>query len=107
VKRFAGREDVFLIDRIMPRREVTSLIEVCDCFVSLHRAEGFGLGPAEAMSLAKPAIVTNWSGSVDYMTADNSIAIDYALVKLGQGLRAVTKRIRRGRNPTSNRPLTG
>ena len=80
----AGREDVFLIDRIMPRREVTSLIEVCDCFVSLHRAEGFGLGPAEAMSLAKPAIVTNWSGSVDYMTGDNSIAIDYALVKLGQ-----------------------
>jgi glycosyltransferase involved in cell wall biosynthesis len=80
----AGREDVFLIDRIMPRREVTSLIELCDCFVSLHRAEGFGLGPAEAMSLGKPAIVTNWSGSVDYMTADNSIAIDYALVKLGQ-----------------------
>jgi glycosyltransferase involved in cell wall biosynthesis len=80
----AGREDVFMIDRIMPRNEVTSLIESCDCFVSLHRSEGFGLGPAEAMSLAKPAIITNWSGSVDYMTADNSIAIDYELVKLGQ-----------------------
>ena len=80
----AGREDVVLIDRIMPRNEVTSLIEACDCFVSLHRSEGFGLGPAEAMSLAKPAIVTNWSGSVDYMTADNSIAIDYEIVKLGQ-----------------------
>ncbi len=80
----AGREDVCLIDRIMPRNEVTSLIEACDCFVSLHRSEGFGLGPAEAMSLGKPAIVTNWSGSVDYMTADNSIAIDYRLMKLGQ-----------------------
>lgn len=80
----AGRDDVFIIDRIMRRNEVTSLIESCDCFVSLHRAEGFGLGPAEAMSLARPAIVTNWSGSVDYMTADNSIAIDYELVKLGQ-----------------------
>lgn len=80
----AGRDDIVLIDRIMPRSEVTSLIEACDCFVSLHRSEGFGLGPAEAMSLAKPAIVTNWSGSVDYMTADNSIAIDYELVKLGQ-----------------------
>ena len=80
----AGRENVFIIDRIMNRAEVTSLIKVCDCFVSLHRAEGFGLGPAEAMSLAKPAIITNWSGSVDYMTPDNSIAIDYELVKLGQ-----------------------
>jgi len=80
----AGRENVFIMDRIMNRAEVTSLIKVCDCFVSLHRAEGFGLGPAEAMSLAKPAIITNWSGSVDYMTPDNSIAIDYELVKLAQ-----------------------
>lgn len=79
----AGRSDVFVIDRIMNRAEVTSLIKACDCFVSLHRSEGFGLGPAEAMSLGKPAIITNWSGNVDYMTADNSIAIDYKLVKLG------------------------
>ena len=79
-----GRDNVFLIDRIMDRAEVTSLIKACDCFVSLHRSEGFGLGPAEAMSLGKPAIITNWSGNVDYMTADNSIAIDYELVELGR-----------------------
>lgn len=80
----AGMENVILIDRIMDRAEVTSLIKACDCFVSLHRSEGFGLGPAEAMSLAKPAIITYWSGNVDYMTPDNSIAVDYKLVKLGQ-----------------------
>ena len=80
----AGLENVFILDRIMTRAEVTSLIKACDCFISLHRSEGFGLGPAEAMSLGKPAIITNWSGNVDYMTADNSIAIDYQLVKLGQ-----------------------
>ena len=80
----AGRKNVFVIDRIMPRAEVTSLIKACDCFVSLHRSEGFGLGPAEAMSLAKPAIITNWSGNVDYMTPDNCVAIDYKLVKLGR-----------------------
>ena len=80
----AGRENVFVIDRIMNRTEVTSLIKACDCFVSLHRSEGFGVGPAEAMSLEKPAIITNWSGNVDYMTPDNSIAIDYKLVQLGQ-----------------------
>jgi glycosyltransferase involved in cell wall biosynthesis len=79
-----GRENVFVIDRIMNRAEVTSLIKACDAFVSLHRSEGFGLGPAEAMSLAKPAIITNWSGNVDYMTPENSIAIDYELVKLDQ-----------------------
>ena|GEM_PF-704999 len=77
-----GCENVFVIDRLMNRDELTSLIDACDCFVSLHRSEGFGLGPAEAMSLGKPAIITNWSGNTDYMTADTCIPIDYELVKL-------------------------
>jgi glycosyltransferase involved in cell wall biosynthesis len=80
----AGGDNVFVIDRLLTRAEMTSLIDACDCFVSLHRAEGFGLGPAEAMSLGKPAILTNWSGNTDYMTGDNCIAIDYKLVELGQ-----------------------
>ena len=79
-----GRKNVFVIDRVMSRPEVTSLIKVCDCFVSLHRSEGFGLGPAEAMSLGKPAIITNWSGNTDYMTADNCLPVDYELVQLGR-----------------------
>jgi glycosyltransferase involved in cell wall biosynthesis len=79
-----GTQNVFVIDRLLSRDELTSLIDAADCFVSLHRSEGFGLGPAEAMSLGKPAIITNWSGNTDYMTADNSIAIDYKLVKLGR-----------------------
>jgi glycosyltransferase involved in cell wall biosynthesis len=78
----SGSENVFVIDRLLSRDELTSLLAACDCFVSLHRSEGFGLPPAEAMSLGKPAIVTNWSGNVDYMTADNCIPIDYELVKL-------------------------
>ena len=78
----AGWKNVFVIDWLMNRDELTSLIETCDCFVSLHRSEGFGLGPAEAMSLGKPAMVTNWSGSTDYMTAENCISIDYELVRL-------------------------
>jgi glycosyltransferase involved in cell wall biosynthesis len=80
----AGDESVVVIDRPMDRDEINSLLKACDCFVSLHRSEGFGLGPAEAMSLGKPAIITNWSGSTDYMTADNCIPIDYKLVELGR-----------------------
>jgi len=80
----AGHDNVLVLDGSMDRDEVTSLIKACDCLVSLHRSEGFGLGPAEAMSVGKPAIITNWSGNTDYMTDDNSIAIDYELVSLGQ-----------------------
>ena len=78
----AGWGNVVVIDRLLDRDELTSLLDACDCFVSLHRAEGFGLPPAEAMSLAKPAILTNWSGNTDYMTPDNCVAIDYQLVRL-------------------------
>ena len=47
---------------------VRSLIRACDCFVSLHRAEGFGRGLGEAMSLGRLALGTGWSGNVDFMT---------------------------------------
>jgi glycosyltransferase involved in cell wall biosynthesis len=79
-----GWSSFVVIDRLLNRDELASLLDACDCFVSLHRSEGFGLPPAEAMSLGKPAILTNWSGNTDYMTADNCIAIDYELVRLGR-----------------------
>jgi glycosyltransferase involved in cell wall biosynthesis len=77
-------DNVIVRDSPMDRDQITSLIKACDCFVSLHRSEGFGLGPAEAMSLGKPAIITNWSGNTDYMTADNCLPVDYELVQLGR-----------------------
>ncbi|MEK6325033.1 MAG: glycosyltransferase [Acidobacteriota bacterium] len=77
-------ENVYMLRRVLTGDEVTSLISHSDCYVSLHRSEGFGLVPAEAMSLGKPTILTNWSGNTDYMTKDNSIGIDYELVKVGK-----------------------
>ena len=80
----AGRNDIHIINKIFARDEIDSLIAACDSVVSLHRAEGFGLVPAEAMSLGKPVIITAWSGNVDYMTPDNCAAIGYKLVPLGR-----------------------
>lgn len=77
-----GCDNVYVIEQILPREELDSLISLTDCFVSLHRSEGFGLGPAEAMSLGKPVVVTNWSGNTDYMTPDNSAGVGYELVRL-------------------------
>jgi len=39
----------------------------CDIVLSLHRSEGFGLVPAEAMLLGVPVVGTDWSGNVDFM----------------------------------------
>ena len=74
--------NIRLIHQTRTRSEINSLLTNIDCYVSLHRSEGFGLGPAEAMCLGKAAIITNWSGSTDFMTPDNCMAIDYRLVEL-------------------------
>ncbi len=78
----SGYKNIYVLNRMMAREEIDSLLACIDCLVSLHRSEGFGLIPAEAMSLGKPVILTNWSGNTDYMTADNCIGIDYKLVRL-------------------------
>lgn len=79
----AGYTNIYLIHETLSREYVNALINSIDCFVSLHRSEGFGLGPAEAMYLGRPVIGTNWSGNVDFMNAKNSCVVDYHLVHLG------------------------
>jgi glycosyltransferase involved in cell wall biosynthesis len=74
--------NVFVIDRTLSRQDTYNLEAVCDCFVSLHRAEGFGLGLAESMFLGKPVIGTNWSGNRDFMNPTNSCPVNYQLVSL-------------------------
>jgi len=64
---------------------VRSLITACDCFVSLHRAEGFGRGLGEAMALGRLAMGTNWSGNTDFLNPSNGLAINYELVPLQDG----------------------
>lgn len=83
-KDIQGYENIHLIDRLLTPEELRSLLKITNCYVSLHRSEGFGLVPAEAMSLGKPVIVTRWSGTTDYMTGDNSVGVGYELVRLGR-----------------------
>ncbi|MET1081390.1 MAG: glycosyltransferase family 4 protein [Pseudomonas sp.] len=71
-----------LIDGYLDRNTLNNLMNACNCYVSLHRAEGFGLPIAEAMYLSKPVIATPWSGNVDFMNPENSVPINYTLVEL-------------------------
>lgn len=79
-----GDERISIVNRVMPRDEMYGLISVCDAFLSLHRAEGFGLGLSEAMLLGKPVIGTGYSGNMDFMNRENSCLVDYKLIPVGQ-----------------------
>jgi glycosyltransferase involved in cell wall biosynthesis len=76
-------KNIYVIKETLSRDETNALIKVTDCYISLHRSEGFGLGLAEAMYLGKPAIGTNWSSNIDFMTSSNSCLVNYELINIG------------------------
>src|SRR5436305_469366 len=80
-----GRPDIHVIDRSLTGDEKDALMAACDCYVSLHRSEGFGLTLAEAMAMGKPLIGTGYSGNVDFMNEDNSFLVDYEMTLVGPG----------------------
>lgn len=69
-----------VVDAELPRDRLIAMIRSADCFVSLHRSEGFGRGPAEAMLLGKPVILTNYSGTADFADESCALPVEYDLV---------------------------
>ena len=70
---------ITIISETLSRGAVLDLYRACDCFVSLHRAEGFGRGIAEAMLLGKPVVVTGFSGNMDFTTPGSAALVDHRL----------------------------
>jgi glycosyltransferase involved in cell wall biosynthesis len=81
----AGRPDVVVLDQSLSPGEMAALMEAADCYVSLHRSEGFGLTIAEAMLRGKPVVATAYGGPRDYLSPANSFPVDYTLVPIGEG----------------------
>ena len=71
---------IVIIDESFSSNEVHGLISVSDCYVSLHRSEGFGFGMAEAMMLRVPVIATAYSGNVDFTSEATAYSVRHRLV---------------------------
>jgi glycosyltransferase involved in cell wall biosynthesis len=80
-----GRDDVVVVDGYFDVGEKDSLIAACDCYVSLHRSEGFGLTLAEAMSYGKPVVATRYSGNLEYMDDTNSYLVGHQFSEIPEG----------------------
>ena len=76
----AGCRNIRLETRTLPRADSHALTACADIVLSLHRSEGFGLVPAEAMLLGRAVVATGWSGNLDFMDADSAALIGYRLV---------------------------
>jgi len=78
----SNRKNIKIISEHLDKSDIFSLIASSDCYVSLHRSEGFGLTIAQAMYAEKPVIATSYGGNIDFMNGDNSFPVKYKLIPL-------------------------
>jgi GT2 family glycosyltransferase/glycosyltransferase involved in cell wall biosynthesis len=77
-----GAENVLVIADKLSDADMALLRAACDCFVSAHRSEGFGLNIAEFMALGKPVIATDYSGNLEFFDESVGYPIAYRLVEV-------------------------
>ena len=65
-----------LINRTFVYDELLTFKKAADCYISLHKSEGWGFGMIEAMALEIPVVATNYSGNLEYCSNDNSWLVD-------------------------------
>jgi len=76
----AGAPNIRFETRLLPAADSHALTRCADIVLSLHRSEGFGLVPAEAMLLGRPVIATDFSGTTDFLDSTNGVPIPYRLI---------------------------
>jgi FkbM family methyltransferase len=81
----AGDERIELLERYLSVAELDELYSASDCYVSLHRSEGFGLTVAEAMARAMPVISTDYSSTPEFLNARVGWPIPYRMTTVPPG----------------------
>ncbi|MEG4065913.1 glycosyltransferase [Microcoleus sp. Pol11C2] len=78
----ANNSNIKHLDGYLSKNKLNGLLYSCDCYVSLHRCEGFGLTMAEAMFYGKPVIATGYSSNTEFMNVGNSYLVKYKLIQI-------------------------
>jgi glycosyltransferase involved in cell wall biosynthesis len=82
LRELADAGNIQILNETLTRSDTLALLNCADSYVSLHRAEGLGLGLAESMLLGKPVIATAYSGNMDFMNADVAHLVNYQKVPI-------------------------
>ena len=95
------RPDIHFLTGDLSSEDMHRLIASCSLVLSPHRAEGFGLPLAEALTAGVPVLATAWSGNVDFMADMPDLMIDYSLVPVRDAYRIYRVRGQRWAEPES------
>lgn len=77
--------NVKVISDVLSEEDLAALIALSDVVLSLHRSEGLGMVPAEAMALGKPVVMTGWSSTRDFTPYHAAALVGYRLIPVKQG----------------------
>lgn len=79
----AGSNRGWIVDnRRLSRQEMPAIYHAADGFAALHMGEGFGLTPLEAMATGLPCVVTDATGTQDFVRPDTGypVAVDRGMI---------------------------
>lgn len=75
---FAERDPrILIMNETLAYEDLLALKAASDCYISLHRSEGWGFGMIEAMNLKVPVVCTGYSGNMDFCSAETCWLVDY------------------------------
>jgi hypothetical protein len=78
--RFAAPAPVRLVTTVLCEGDLDALHARGDCYLSLCRAEGWGIPPFDAAAWGNPVVITGFGGQTAYLAADGAFLVDYDLV---------------------------
>lgn len=81
-----GRADIVLLDGTVSGAQRDALLSACDCLLSLHRSEGYGLPLAEAMAIGKLVLATAFGGNMEFMDQNSSYPVSWTHTPVGEGV---------------------
>lgn len=76
---------IVVMNETLSYRDLLRLKCGSDCYVSLHKSEGWGFGMIEAMNLRVPVVCTAYSGNMDFCSDETAWLVDYEERALRQG----------------------
>jgi glycosyltransferase involved in cell wall biosynthesis len=80
VKQFRNPARIVTITDTLTDEQMTQIHRRSDCYVSLTRSEGWGMGAFDAAAHGKPVIITGFGGQLDYLPPEHAYLVDYQLI---------------------------
>ena len=78
-----GITNIQIAAQTLPRADLHALMAASDIVLSLHRSEGFGLVPAEAMLLGRAVVATDWSATAEFLDDRVAAPVPVRMVPVG------------------------